>query len=125
MELNNRSASIGLYRAGFGPHSGQEVWPREKRSAEGTRYNPYSLYSAEMSKTYGVEEARQALPKLLDLANRGTSTIITRHGRPIAALVPVDRAQGRALVNMTTLRGSGKGLWTGPDSVAAQRDEWG
>jgi len=78
-----------------------------------------------MSKTYGVEEARQALPKLLDLANRGTSTIITRHGRPVAALVPVDRAQGRAVVNMTALRGSGKGLWTGCDSVTAQRDEWG
>ena len=78
-----------------------------------------------MSKTYGVEEARQALPKLLDLADRGTTTIITRHGRAIAALVPVDHAQRRSFVTITALRGSGKGLWSGQDSVAAQRDEWG
>lgn len=78
-----------------------------------------------MAKTYGVEEARQVLPKLLDLANRGTTSIITRHGRPIAALVPVDRVPSRAVVNMTELRGSGKGLWTDDESVNAQRDEWG
>jgi len=76
------------------------------------------------SNRYSAEEARQALPHLLDLASRGTATIITRHGRPIAALVPVDRAQARAVGNVMALRGSGKGLSTGPGSVAAQRDEW-
>jgi len=78
-----------------------------------------------MTKSYGVEEARQALPKLLDLAKKGTSTIITRHGRPIAALVPMERMQRRSGINIMALRGSGKGLWLGQDSVAAQRDEWG
>lgn len=78
-----------------------------------------------MTKTYGVEEARQALPSLLDLANQGTSTIITRHGRAIAALVPVDRVPRRPGVSVASLCGSGVGLWSGDDAIARQRDEWG
>src|SRR5437764_14700374 len=36
-----------------------------------------------------TEEVRNQLPDLLDAAEKGQSTIITRHGRPIAALVPI------------------------------------
>jgi prevent-host-death family protein len=75
----------------------------------------------------GAEEARNQLPDLLDAAENGRSTIITRHGRPVAALVPiaqygaVDRQQ-----SLLPLQGSGRGLW-GKDSkrtLRKLRDEW-
>jgi len=44
----------------------------------------------------GAEEARNQLPDLLDGAEKGRSTIITRHGRPVAALVPIE-AYGAAI----------------------------
>jgi prevent-host-death family protein len=75
----------------------------------------------------GAEEARNQLPDLLDAAEKGRSTIITRRGRPVAALVPID-AHGAATRQqpLTPLEGSGRGLW-GKDSartVRALRDEW-
>ncbi len=78
-----------------------------------------------MTKTYGVEEARQALPTLLDRALEGQSTIITRHGRPVAAVVPVDQVHVHGVVGMAALQGTGTGLWSGADAVDPQRDEWG
>lgn len=39
----------------------------------------------------GAEEARAELPSLLDAAERGETTLITRRGRAVAALVPSDR----------------------------------
>jgi prevent-host-death family protein len=65
-----------------------------------------------MSSRKGVEEARNQLPDLLDAAEKGQSTIITRHGRPVAALIPMeaygitDRQQP-----LTPVAGSGRGLW--------------
>lgn len=76
----------------------------------------------------GVEHARSQFPALLAEAERGRSTIITRHGRSIAAIVPVERAAADARQKpLTNLAGSGKGLW-GKDSTRALRrlrDEWG
>jgi prevent-host-death family protein len=76
----------------------------------------------------GAEEARNQLPDLLDAAEKGRSTIITRHGRPVAALVPVD-AQGIVTRQqpLIGLAGSGRGLW-GKNStrrIRELRDEWG
>lgn len=75
----------------------------------------------------GVEEARSELPRLLDDAETGTSTIITRHGRPIAALVPLSKVEsGERQRPITPLAGSGPGLW-GKDSrrtIKRLRDEW-
>jgi prevent-host-death family protein len=75
----------------------------------------------------GAEEARNQLPSLLDAAERGETTVITKHGKPVAALVPIEQ------LNVTTkqmsllpLKGSGRGLW-GPDSTKTiddMRDEW-
>jgi len=83
--------------------------------------------------TKGAEEARNTLPALLELAERGQATIITRHGRRVAAIVPIDqyegyldalrRSQQRSLL---PLSGSGVGLW-GEDStqtIRKLRDEW-
>jgi prevent-host-death family protein len=36
----------------------------------------------------GVNEAKTELPKLLDRVSRGERFIITKHGRPVAELVP-------------------------------------
>ena len=75
----------------------------------------------------GAEDARNHLPELLDSAEIGQATVITRRGRPVAVLAPIS-----ALVNVTgqqsllTLAGSGRGLW-GEDAAATireLRDEW-
>ena len=75
----------------------------------------------------GAEEARNQLPALLEAAEKGRSTIITKHGRPVAALVPLDEydSNGRQQPLMP-VKGSGRGLW-GEDSnqtVRDLRDEW-
>ena len=75
----------------------------------------------------GAEEARNQLPDLLDAAEKGQSTIISKHGRPVAALVPLDRYRaGIRQQPLLPVRGSGKGLW-GDDSIQTirdLRDEW-
>ena len=49
-------------------------------------------------KTVGACEAKTHLPRLLERVSRGESLTITRHGRPVARLVPVeDDARSRAL----------------------------
>ncbi|HEY4115654.1 MAG TPA: type II toxin-antitoxin system Phd/YefM family antitoxin [Rhizomicrobium sp.] len=76
----------------------------------------------------GAEEARNTLPELLDLAERGRSTIITKHGRAVAALVPIRSymAGVREQQPLTALAASGRGLW-GKNSAAKidkLRGEW-
>lgn len=46
----------------------------------------------------GAYEAKTHLPKLLDRVVQGESLTITRHGKPVARLVPVagDRERARA-----------------------------
>jgi prevent-host-death family protein len=75
----------------------------------------------------GAEEARNQLPHMLAAAEKGQSTVITRHGRPVAALVPI-AAYGAAVRQqpLLPLAGSGRGLW-GKDSARTLRrlrDEW-
>lgn len=75
----------------------------------------------------GAEEARNQLPDLLAAAEKGRSTVITRHGRAVAALVPVSAYRRAATQeSLVLLRGSGRGLW-GADSARAlreMREEW-
>lgn len=73
----------------------------------------------------GVENARNQLPALLAEAENGRSTIITRHGRSIAAIVPVERAAGRQK-SLLALSGSGKGLWGKHSTrfLRRVREEW-
>jgi prevent-host-death family protein len=75
----------------------------------------------------GAEEARNQLPALLEAAEKGRSTIITKHGRPVAALVPLDEFDATgAQQSLAPLHGSGQGLW-GKDSgrtLSDLRDEW-
>jgi len=75
----------------------------------------------------GVEETRQQLPSLLDDAHAGKPVVITKHGKPYAAIVPLDSLPaGGPRPSMRALRGSGAGLW-GDDPAAwvdRSRDEW-
>lgn len=78
------------------------------------------------SESKGVEEARKALPAILDAAAAGHVTIITRRGSAIAAIVPAHAAAVMKPASLLGLAGSGKGLW-GRDPAAAVsrvRDEW-
>ncbi len=75
----------------------------------------------------GAEEARNQLPHLIEEAAKGRSTIITKHGRPVAALVSIDAYD--AAVRQAPLMpaaGSGRGLWgkSSARTVRKLRDEW-
>jgi antitoxin (DNA-binding transcriptional repressor) of toxin-antitoxin stability system len=74
----------------------------------------------------GSEEARSQLPALLSDAERGRSTVISRRGKAVAAIVPIGHATVTRQRSLLPLAGSGRGLWApgGPASIAAQRDEW-
>ena len=75
----------------------------------------------------GVEEARKQLPALVEQAASGAVTVITRHGRPMAALVPLDRYGGSGQPqSLLPLAGSGRGLWgrNSAASIRKLRDEW-
>jgi prevent-host-death family protein len=78
-------------------------------------------------KTYGAEEARTHLPKLLERAHRGYTTLITRRGQPYAVVAPVDHVPAqRNIGGVLSLQGTGKSLWGEASSktVDRLRDEW-
>jgi len=75
----------------------------------------------------GAEEARNRLPELLEAAEKGRCTIITRHGRPVAVLTPIAAyraAEGQQ--PLTPWHGSGRGLWGkhSARTLRRLRDEW-
>jgi prevent-host-death family protein len=75
----------------------------------------------------GAEDARNQLPDLLAAAEEGRPTVITRHGRPVAVLAPIEAVAAAARQQpLTPLFGSGRGLW-GEDSARMLdklREEW-
>ena len=78
-------------------------------------------------RTVGLEVGRSTLPELASRAHAGEPSLLTRHGKPYAAIVPPDALdKARPRVRFLKLRGTGKGLW-GPSpakTVADIRDEW-
>jgi prevent-host-death family protein len=75
----------------------------------------------------GSEEARNELPTLLEEAEGGRATIITRRGRPVAALVPLAQFRtSHRQQSLLTLEGSGRGLWgkNSGGTLKKLRDEW-
>ena len=75
----------------------------------------------------GAEEARNELPHLLDEAEKGRSTVITKHGRPVAALVPIEAYDAAVRQEpLTPLAGSGRGLWgkSSARTIRKLRGEW-
>ncbi|MBS0382714.1 MAG: type II toxin-antitoxin system Phd/YefM family antitoxin [Proteobacteria bacterium] len=74
----------------------------------------------------GAEQARQQLPAILAEAAAGHATVITRRGREVAAIVPIDAARLSKPMPLTALAGTGRGLWgkRSAQTVARLRDEW-
>ena len=76
----------------------------------------------------GAFEAKNTLGTLLDRVERGEEIVITRHGKPIAKLVPneirIDREQAQAALDRIRERarrlGSGRFDW---EEVKKLRDE--
>lgn len=89
---------------------------------------PYGPYGTVVSRTQkkGAEEARSQLPSLLADAEKGTVTISTRHGRGIAAIVPLKELRAGGQRSLMALAGSGKGLWSSDSTGTLRklRDEW-
>lgn len=79
-----------------------------------------------MGKAVGSEAARQNLPDILERAAKGEMTVVTKRGRPVAAVVPFASAARARGASLLSLRGSGRGLW-GRDpakTIARGRKEW-
>jgi prevent-host-death family protein len=75
----------------------------------------------------GAEEARNQLPELLAAAEKGRSTIITRHGRPVAALIPIEEYTDAARQeSLLSVEQTGRGLWgrNSTRTIRKLRDEW-
>jgi antitoxin (DNA-binding transcriptional repressor) of toxin-antitoxin stability system len=92
----------------------------------------YSLYDTgsqegKQMRRIGIEQGRKTLPELASDALAGKATVLTRHGRPVAAIVPLSDLAGRRPVRLLSLRGSGKGLWGASPAatIDALRREWG
>ncbi len=75
----------------------------------------------------GAFDAKNRLGQLLDAAERGEETVITRHGRPVARLIPAlppfDRKAAHAALDR--IRARARGLATPPslEELRAWRDE--
>ena len=100
---------------------------------------PYTVRSVHFSgfimpanASYGIEQARIQLPSIVADAHAGARCIITKHGKPYAAIVPLEdvqksRAEADLASGLLALRGTGRGLWGAHvgQTVSALRDEWG
>ena len=65
-----------------------------------------------------AEEARAELPALLTAAEHGRTTVVTRRGHPVAALVPMAALEAGRIPQQALLpfAGTGAGLWGGSRS---------
>ena len=86
--------------------------------------------------SYGLEQARIQLPAIIANAHSGVASVITRHGKPYAAVVPLkdlEKLRGAARgalsasSSLLALRGTGQGLWGANvgQTIAKLRGEWG
>lgn len=84
------------------------------------------------SNRYDLEQTRKQWPSIVADAHAGKACIITKHGKPYAAIVPIEefeqtRATANAGSGLLALRGTGRGLW-GADvgqTLTDLRKEWG
>lgn len=72
----------------------------------------------------GAYEAKTHLPRLLDDVAAGETITITKHGRPVARLVPVgDGRDGTATDVVAALRSARKGVRRGRTSVRSMIED--
>ncbi|MBT2324109.1 hypothetical protein J7E62_17305 [Variovorax paradoxus] len=77
--------------------------------------------------TIGLEQGRNTLPELASRAHSGEPSLLTRHGKPYAAIVSPDvLMKGRPRPRFLNLRGTGKGLWgkSPAKAIDHMRNEW-
>jgi prevent-host-death family protein len=67
-----------------------------------------------MATHVNIYAAKTQLSRLVDQVNAGEEVVITRHGRPVARLVPAAAAKPQR--KLGTLRGA---IWVGDDFDAA------
>ena len=74
----------------------------------------------------GAFDAKNKLGSLLDRVEQGEEIVITRHGKPVARLVPndsrIDRVQARAAVERIRARGAGLKAGFDWEALKADRD---
>lgn len=66
----------------------------------------------------GAYEAKTHLPRLLDAVAAGKSVMITKHGVPVAKLVPAYRQRPQASEVIVSLREARRGVTLGGLSLA-------
>ena len=71
----------------------------------------------------GSYEAKTNLPRLLDQVERGDTVTITKHGRPVARLVPVSSPSTTPDALIAALRTARVGVRRGRDSVREMVEE--
>jgi prevent-host-death family protein len=71
----------------------------------------------------GAYDAKTHLPSLLDRVERGESVTITKHGRPVARLVPVSSRSAAPSAVIAALRGARLGVRLGEASVSEMIEE--
>jgi prevent-host-death family protein len=74
-------------------------------------------------RTVGAYEAKTHLPRLLDEVAAGESITITKHGAPVAMLVPVQRPKRTTAEVVDSIREARKGLSLGGLSIRELIDE--
>jgi prevent-host-death family protein len=73
--------------------------------------------------TVGAYEAKTHLPRLLDQVEAGETITITKHGREVAKLVPVDQNTHNPDDVIASLRAARTGVRRGRTSVRKMIDE--
>lgn len=75
---------------------------------------------------FGTFEAKNRLSELLDLVEAGEEVVITRHGKPVARMVPTDAdadVRERRRRAIARIQEHGRGLSLGGDSIRSLIDE--
>ena len=79
-----------------------------------------------MSKTVPIAEAKATLSRWIRLAEEGEPVVITRHGRPVAALVPPGDVEQLERLRAAGPKGglaSLAGGWEGSDELVQRIEE--
>ncbi len=67
--------------------------------------------------TIGAYDAKTHLPRLLDEVSAGQTVVITKHGRPVAKLVPIQTTTETPVATIAALRAARQGVRLGGESV--------
>jgi len=88
-------------------------------------YIMYMYDEIESGEDLSVARARERFPAILEAAEAGIETVISRRGRPVALLGPLSLRRPASRTTLESLRGSGHGLWGDARShVKGMREEW-